>query len=163
MIVLNLACHNGHAFEGWFASRAAFDQQCSRGLVQCAHCASEQVSALPSGPRVLRHTDAMAPTVKQPVDSPQAKSAPPTNSDLQHALQALTPEVQRKIVETLASMARGAEDVGQRFPEEARRIHYEEAPARTIRGQATAQETLDLLEEGILVMPALVPPEGELH
>jgi len=60
-------------------------------------------------------------------------------------------------------MARQAENVGERFPEEARRIHYDEAPARTIRGVATADETRDLLDEGIIVLPAPVPPEDELH
>ena len=56
-----------------------------------------------------------------------------------------------------------AENVGERFPEEARRIHYDEAPARTIRGIASREETEELLEEGILVLPAPVPPEGDLH
>ncbi len=63
----------------------------------------------------------------------------------------------------LLTMARKAENVGERFPEEARRIHYDEAPARTIRGIATLDETRDLLEEGILVVPAPVPPEDEMH
>lgn len=65
--------------------------------------------------------------------------------------------------QALVSMARKAENVGERFPEEARRIHYDEAPARSIRGVATQDETRDLLEEGIAVLPALVPPEDELH
>ena len=63
----------------------------------------------------------------------------------------------------LVTMARQAENVGERFPEEARRIHYDEAPARNIRGVATADETLELLDEGILVLPAPVPPEDEFH
>ena len=61
------------------------------------------------------------------------------------------------------AQARQAENVGERFPEEARRIHYDEAPARTIRGIASREETEELLEEGILVLPAPVPPEGDLH
>ena len=65
--------------------------------------------------------------------------------------------------EALVSMARKAENVGERFPEEARRIHYDEAPARSIRGVATADETRELLEEGIAVLPAPIPPEDELH
>jgi len=60
-------------------------------------------------------------------------------------------------------MARQAENVGENFPEEARRIHYDEAPARAIRGVATADETRDLLEEGILVLPAPIPPDEEIH
>ena len=65
--------------------------------------------------------------------------------------------------QALVSMARKAENVGERFPEEARRIHYDEAPARNIRGVATADETLELLDEGIFVLPAPVPPEEEFH
>lgn len=65
--------------------------------------------------------------------------------------------------QALVNMARQAENVGERFPEEARRIHYDEAPARTIRGIATADETRELLEEGIAVLPAPVPPDDEIH
>ena len=65
--------------------------------------------------------------------------------------------------QALVAMARQAENVGERFPEEARRIHYEEVPPRNIRGVATVTETRDLLEEGIVVLPAPVPPEGEFH
>jgi hypothetical protein len=65
--------------------------------------------------------------------------------------------------QALVSMARQAENVGERFPEEARRIHYEEIPARNIRGVATINETRELLDEGIVVLPAPVPPEEEFH
>lgn len=63
----------------------------------------------------------------------------------------------------LMTLARQAENVGERFPEEARRIHYDEVPARNIRGVATADETRDLLEEGIVVLPAPVLSEDEIH
>ncbi len=65
--------------------------------------------------------------------------------------------------QALVSMARQAENVGERFPEEARRIHYDEAPARSIRGVATVDETRELLEEGIAVLPVPVPPDDKLH
>jgi hypothetical protein len=71
--------------------------------------------------------------------------------------------VAEKIFKALATIARKAENVGTNFPEEARRIHYEEVPARSIRGQATHEETRELLEEGILVLPAPIPPENETH
>ena len=150
MIVLNLTCPNGHAFEGWFASRQAFDEQCGRRLVQCTHCASDVVSALPSGPRVLRHAGQMQAPV------PVVPSAPVS-------VQTPAPAMAEQLLKTLVTMARQAENVGERFPEEARRIHYDEAPARTIRGIASREETEELLEEGILVLPAPVPAEGDLH
>jgi hypothetical protein len=79
------------------------------------------------------------------------------------SLQMVTPQAAKELFRQLATMARQAEDVGERLPEEARRIHYREAPARNIRGVATAEETMELLEEGIMVLPAPVPPEDELH
>ena len=74
-----------------------------------------------------------------------------------------TPDVAKQLFASLVMMARTAENVGIHFPEEARRIHYNEAPARTIRGIASSDETRELMEEGIMVLPALVPPESETH
>jgi hypothetical protein len=143
VIVLNVLCDSGHRFDGWFASSDAFREQCERQLVQCPHCQSAAVSLLPSAPHV-RRSSADAPVEQKGAPAPQAAIA----AQLYHAL---------------ATVARQAENVGERFPEEARRIHYEEAPARNIRGQASAEETLELLEEGILVLPAPVPHEDDLH
>jgi hypothetical protein len=142
MIILNLQCANHHRFEGWFASRAIFDEQAGRGEVRCALCESAKVTALPSGPRVLRNHE------NAPVPVPAADAVQ---------------EAAHKLYAALSVMARKAENVGTRFPEEARRIHYEEAPARNIRGQASQEETRELLDEGILVLPAPVPPESETH
>jgi hypothetical protein len=158
MIVLNLSCQNGHTFEGWFASREAFDGQRQRGLVQCAHCSSDHVDALPSGPRVLRHAESTSRALTS-----GTTATPMAAGDGQAVMQMPAPEYAQKLFQALATMARQAENVGERFPEEARRIHYEEAPARSIRGIASADETQELLEEGILVLPAPVPSEGELH
>lgn len=91
---------------------------------------------------------------------PEAKSAAPASAPA--AASAMAPGV-AQLQRALATMARHAENVGERFPEEARRIHYDEAPARTIRGVASLDETRDLLEEGIFVLPAPVPPDEEIH
>jgi hypothetical protein len=153
MIVLNLSCDQGHQFEGWFASRAAFSDQVERKLVNCTHCQSAVVTALPSGPYVRRATHSLSAAVNQPqIDSAESG-----------AVQMPTTEAARQLFASLAAMARTAENVGAQFPEEARRIHYNEAPARTIRGIASQDETRELMEEGILVLPALVPPENETH
>lgn len=154
MIVLDLSCDRGHQFEGWFASRSAFGEQLERGLVNCTHCHSAAITALPSGPYVRRAGRGSEDVA--PVDQVVTNT---TSSDVQLP----SPEVVQKLFASLATMARKAENVGARFPEEARRIHYEEAPARTIRGIANSDETRELLEEGILVLPALVPPESETH
>ena len=143
MIVLNLLCDHGHHFEGWFASGEAFRDQSQRLLVHCPQCQTSAVSQLPSAPHVKRGATEVALAEKT-----EAPTAAPGMTPLHQAL---------------VSMARKAENVGERFPEEARRIHYDEAPARTIRGVATVDETRELLDEGIFVLPVLVPPEGELH
>lgn len=148
MIVLNLSCANGHAFEGWFASRAAFDDQCRRGLVSCTLCATDDVHALPSGPRVLRHA---------------GTSYAPALAVADNVVQSAPADMAGALFRALALAARSAENVGARFPEEARRIHYDEVPARAIRGIASRDETEALLDEGILVLPAPVPAEGDLH
>ena len=144
-IILNLQCEHSHRFEGWFASREAFDAQAGRNEVVCPLCQSQRISALPAALRVVRSpgTAAKAPEPEVTGDVVEAAAA-----QLFHAL---------------ATLARKAENVGARFPEEARRIHYEEIPARSIRGQASREETIELLEEGILVLPAPVPPEDETH
>jgi hypothetical protein len=142
MIVLNLLCNQGHHFEGWFASGEVFRSQSQRHLVHCPQCQTSAITQLPSAPRVKRGADAVTPELSE-----------------KQAVSLGIGEMHRALV----TMARKAENVGERFPEEARRIHYDEAPARTIRGVATADETRDLLDEGILVLPAPVPPEGELH
>ncbi len=153
MIVLNILCDNGHRFEGWFASSEAFHDQCARDQVNCPQCHSAVVSRLPSAPRLLRGAvqEIVAP------DSTHALPASPV-PDVSPVTQAF----QQALV-VLATLARNAENVGQRFPEEARRIHYDEAPARSIRGIASPEETRDLLDEGILVLPALFPPDAETH
>jgi len=143
VIVLNLLCDHGHRFEGWFASGEAFRSQSQGHLVHCPQCRTSAVTQLPSAPHVKRGASDIA--------MPEKPATPVAAPDMARLHQAL------------ATMARQAENVGQRFPEEARRIHYDEAPARTIRGVATADETRDLLDEGILVLPAPVPPEDELH
>ena len=153
MIVLNLSCDQGHQFEGWFASRNAFGDQVAKGMVNCTHCQSAAVTALPSGPHVRRARHESSP------DESRGGEIIADNS----AVQMPAPEVARQLFASLAAMARGAENVGLRFPEDARRIHYNEAPARTIRGIASSDETRELMEEGILVLPALVPPENETH
>ncbi|MCX7150898.1 MAG: DUF1178 family protein [Rhodocyclales bacterium] len=144
MIVLNLLCDQGHRFEGWFASGETFRSQSQRHMVHCPQCQTSAVSQLPSAPHVKRGGTADAAM-------PKAAAVPDSSSGATQLHQALV------------RMSRKAENVGERFPEEARRIHYDEAPARTIRGVATAAETLELLEEGIFVLPAPVPPEDELH
>lgn len=137
MKVLNLQCSREHSFEGWFSSEDDFQVQLARGQVECPLCEDRAIRKMLSAPRL--NLGASQPSASQEVmTSPQA------------SLQAAWMKAVREV------MAH-TEDVGDRFPEEARRIHYGESEGRGIRGQATTKETEALLEEGISVMPLPIP------
>jgi len=133
MIVFDLLCANGHAFEGWFASGAEFDRQKAARLVSCPAC---------DGIDIARRPSAKVRVAKAQVAVPASPSAPAAPHD---AIAGISPELLAKLREAV----RNTEDVGERFPEEARRIHYDEAPPRSIRGQASREEAEALAEEGI--------------
>ena len=142
MKVLNLQCTHQHGFEGWFGSEDDFQGQLARGLVECPICGDTQVAKLPSAPRLNLGASEPQPAQAQPKRDVMTASDP--------ALQA---QWLRMVRHVLAN----TEDVGERFPEEARRIHYGESEERNIRGQASAEETEALLEEGIGVLPLPIP------
>jgi hypothetical protein len=137
MKVLNLRCANGHGFEGWFSSEDDFLSQNGRGLIDCPLCADRVITRLPTAPR-LNLSGARAPAAAPPA-APQA-------ADLQAAW-----------LHGVRKLMASTEDVGQRFAEEARRIHYGETAQRGIRGQATPEEREALSEEGIETVAIPVP------
>ena len=134
MKVLNLRCANGHGFEGWFASDDEFMDQNGRGLIECPMCSDRVVTRMPSAPR-LNLSGAREPVAVEPKPV-----------DLQAAW-----------LGAVRQMLANTEDVGERFPDEARRIHYGESPSRGIRGQATPEERQSLHDEGIEVISVPVP------
>ena len=148
MKVLDLHCGQGHVFEGWFASEEDFQGQLRDSLVQCPMCADTHISKRLSAPRLnLGSRQPVAAPAAPVADMPAAHNrAAASGVDLQAAWLSLA----RKV------MAH-AEDVGPQFAQEARRIHHGEAEERTIRGQATPEETMQLLDEGIAVLPLLLP------
>ena len=139
MKVLNLRCANGHGFEGWFASDEEFMAQNGSGLIECPLCADRIISRMPTAPR-LNLSAAREPA---PAEAAQPQPAVP-------ALQAQWIEAVRRVLEH-------TDDVGERFPEEARRIHYGEIEARGIRGQASREDAQALRDEGIEVTALPVP------
>ncbi len=143
MIVYQLACGQGHFFEGWFASAQACEKQAAAGRLSCPACASIEIRKLPSAPYVK----ASAPAASQRPDPGGA-------------------EARAKALATLRKyILANTEDVGRRFAEVARRIHYGEEEARGIRGRASTEEALELAEEGIsaLALAAEVLPPEEIH
>ena len=153
MIVFDLLCADGHRFEGWFASAADFASQNERRLVACPTCSSVAVERIPSATRT--NLGAQPPMPQLEPGQPQ-KTADMEGKDPFAIAQIL---YSRMLDELLTK----SEDVGKQFPEEARRIHYKEAPARAIRGQATQEEHDELVDEGIPVARLPVPPSGKLN
>ena len=137
MKVLNLQCSQRHGFEGWFASEDEFQSQLGRGLVECPLCGDTGVTKMLSAPRL--NLGAAQPAQRQDVvTAPDA------------TMQAAWLKMVRHVMAN-------TDDVGERFAEEARRIHYGETEERGIRGQASREETEALLEEGIGVLPLPIP------
>lgn len=149
MIIFDLACQHDHQFEGWFQSREDFDSQLGNGLIACPHCASIKIRRVPSAVHLTLPKKPTAVPVKQ-------ASTPDLPIDM-HA-GALT--AFRQLSEMLLAHC---EDVGIDFANEARRIHYVEAPARSIRGEASAEEVEALLEEGIEVFRLARLKPGDFH
>ncbi|CUW94779.1 DUF1178 family protein [Rhizobium pusense] len=139
MIRYALACEKGHEFEGWFAGSDDFDDQLQRSFLSCPVCNSAQVSKL-----------LMAPSVSTARKKDERQTL---------AMDAARKEALAKIREAVANIRATAEDVGDRFPEEARKIHYGEADERGIIGNASVQDARALLEEGIEIAPLPVLPD----
>ena len=137
MKVLDLQCAQGHGFEGWFASGEDFDNQCARKLVQCPLCGNAEVTKKLSAPRLN-------------LGAGRERSAEVPESAGAQTLAAAWLDFSRKLVANTA-------DVGERFADEARKMHYGDAPERAIRGKTTPDEAQALVEEGIEVMPLLLP------
>lgn len=134
MKVLNLRCANGHGFEGWFASDDEFMDQNGRGLIECPLCADRVVTRLPSAPRL---------NLSGTKDEPRAEPA--------------VADLQARYLQAVRHLMANTEDVGERFAEEARRIHYGESENRGIRGDATPEQREALREEGIETVAIPVP------
>ena len=149
MIVYDLECGGGHRFEGWFASKDDFTAQSSKGLVGCPKCGAQQVRRVPSLTRF--NSGAIEPQEKPPAQPAEFAGKDPA---------AIAQILYSRLVD---EMLQKSEDVGRAFPEEARKIHYQEAPARSIRGQATSEEHAELLDEGIAVLRLPVPPRDLMN
>lgn len=142
MKVLDLQCANQHGFEGWFASEDDFHEQLGRGLVTCPLCGDAHIEKKLSAPRLNLKVPRGEP-VAASVAEPQAPAA------ARPELAAL----QARMVDALRQLVAQSEDVGERFATEARAMHEGEMERRNIRGRTTPQEALQLLEEGIDVLP----------
>lgn len=150
MKVFDLICEQNHRFEGWFGSAEDYDSQQTRGLVECPMCGSHAVRRLPSASRLnLSGT-------REPAGEPGRASTAET-TPMQVTAGAPVPHLQAMWAQMVQHVIKNTVDVGDRFAEEARRIHYREAPQRGIRGVATAEQANALAEEGIEVVAMQLP------
>ncbi len=158
MKVLDLRCAVGHGFEGWFASEDDYGSQRERGLLDCPVCGNAEVMRLPSAPR-LNLSGARAPEAAAQAPAPASASTSASETAI-HGNAATA-----RFVEAVAELLKNTQDVGPRFAEEARRIHYGESDAKAIRGQATPEEREALADEGIEVftLPGGLPPKTPLQ
>lgn len=153
MIKYALVCDAAHEFESWFPGSESYEEQARRGFVECPFCQSTKVSKAIMAPNVARK-DRASPETEPPAPpaAPAAPQAVALLDERQQHLRAMMRELHEKIVAT-------SDDVGDAFPEEARKMHEGETPARSIRGVASFEEARSLLEDGIPVLPIPDLPE----
>ena len=157
MIKYALICEADHEFESWFPDSASYDRQAKRGLVTCPVCDSAKVSKAIMSPNVARKDkDRVIAADNDDSPTPAAPAQQAQNIALldeqQQQLRGMIRELHEKIVAS-------TDDVGENFPEEARKMHDGETPARSIRGKASFEEARELLEDGIPVLPIPDLPE----
>lgn len=155
MKVLNLQCARQHAFEGWFASEDDFQAQLVRGLVTCPLCADAGIQKMPSAPRL--NLGASGPDSAASSRELSVPAAAPATASLQEVASLAASPKHAEFLKTLREVVANTEDVGERFADEARAMHYGDAEQRSIRGQASRAEAIELMEEGIEVMPLPLP------
>jgi hypothetical protein len=166
MIRYTLACQKGHSFESWFANSAAYDKQAKRGLVSCPICGSSKVEKALMTPQLSgtkkKRGAAPAPALPAPAVANEAPAAEAPGAVGNAPVAMMSPqerEFRAKLKELRDHLTKNADYVGQKFPEEARKMHYGEIDHRSIYGEASPQEAKDLHEEGIEFHPLPVLPD----
>jgi hypothetical protein len=154
MIRYNLRCDRGHAFESWFQSSSAYESQEKRMLVSCPACGSIKVERAIMAPQIVskKSKDGAAPS---PAAAP-AEVASPASTPLMMAQER---ELRAKLKELRDHIVKNADNVGERFPNEARKMHYGDIEHRPIYGEASPEEARSLIDEGVEVSPLPVLPD----
>jgi len=155
MIRYTLRCEQSHSFESWFQDSSAYDSQVKRKLVTCPVCGSAEVEKAIMAPRIVgKKSREKAPgpvDTAAPAETPAAESTP--------LMMAQERELRAKIKELRDHIVKNADNVGERFPNEARAMHYGDKEHRPIYGEASPEEAKSLIDEGIEVSPLPTLPE----
>jgi hypothetical protein len=157
MIHYNLRCERGHGFESWFQSSAAYESQEKRKLVNCPVCGSARVERAIMAPQIVskKRRDSAPDPAPAPATAPTDVTAPASTP----LLMAQERELRAKIKELRDHIVKNADNVGERFPNEARKMHYGDIEHRPIYGEASPDEARSLIEEGVEVSPLPVLPD----
>lgn len=167
MILFDLKCGGGHQFEAWFRNSQTYEEQREAQAITCPVCGDGDVTKAPMAPNIstrsLRDSEAAASQVPEtqtnpPAQAPQTQAMPPVPGPMPEVYRELLQEAAHKI---RAHVEANFDYVGKSFPEEARKIHYGEAAPRPIYGEASAQESVALREEGVEVMPLPFLPKHD--
>jgi hypothetical protein len=162
MIRYNLVCARGHEFESWFDGSAAYDKQAKRGLVECPVCGTAKVEKALMTPRLARSGKSAAatpPAAPEPDVAAAPEAATPGPAAPVAMISPQEQELRTKLKELREHLVKNAENVGQQFPEEARKMHYGEKEHRSIYGTASPDDAKALHEEGIEFAPLPVLPD----
>jgi len=160
MIRYSLACERGHTFESWFANSSAYDKQAKRGLVACPVCGATKVEKAIMAPRLARSDTAIDVPPPAPAATPGPATAPaPQGAEPVAMISPQERELRTKLKELRDHLVKNSENVGRRFPEQARKMHYGEIEHRSIYGEASPQEAKELHEEGIEFQPLPILPD----
>jgi hypothetical protein len=153
MIRYNLRCERGHAFESWFQSSQAYETQEKRKLVNCPSCGSAKVERAIMAPRIVskKSRDRAAPAPAAATEATTPASTP--------LMMAQERELRAKLKELRDHIVKNADNVGERFPNEARKMHYGDIEHRPIYGEASPEEARSLIDEGVEVSPLPVLPD----
>ena len=155
MIRYNLRCERGHAFESWFQSSQAYETQEKRKLVNCPSCGSAKVERAIMAPQIVskKSRDRAAPA------PPAAEATTPASPASTPLMMAQERELRAKLRELRDHIVKNADNVGERFPNEARKMHYGDIEHRPIYGEASPEEARSLIDEGVEVSPLPVLPD----
>ena len=166
MIKYALRCERDHEFESWFKNSAAYDSQRKRGLIVCPSCGSAKIEKAIMAPRLARSEIAEAeppPAAQATPPAPSALPVPvhsaPAGKGTVAIMSSQERELRKKLKELREHITKNADYVGQRFPEQARKIHYGEVEHRSIYGEASPEEAKELHEEGIAFHPLPILPD----
>jgi hypothetical protein len=162
MIRYSLVCDQGHDFESWFQNSASFDKQAARGLVTCPVCGASKVEKAIMAPRLSRSTKKAEPIAAEPATAAPDATVPVATETASAPVAMMSPqeqELRTKLKELRDHLTKNADNVGKRFTEEARKMHYGEVEHRSIYGEATPEDAKELAEEGIDFHPLPILPD----